>query len=170
MGGIGACESLRIQQGWANPLEDSKNFQKLKEGYYPGDLGFDPLGLKPSNPEELLIMQNKELNNGRLAMIAAFGFMMQEAATGTTWGPNLSCETLSAAPWCPAVMATSPEGEGAQDMPSVTPGAEDWALDSLGEMMDAASEGAPSMVDADSNKFCWGLPGSTAPFPDFDPA
>merc|ERR1712087_710316 len=32
----------------------------------PGDLGFDPLGLKPTDPTELLAMQNKELNNGRL--------------------------------------------------------------------------------------------------------
>merc|ERR1719230_1565602 len=63
--GIGVCESLRIQQGWANPLENSENFQKLKVGYYPGDLGFDPLGLKPTNPGELVAMQNRELNNGR---------------------------------------------------------------------------------------------------------
>jgi len=44
----------------------------------PGDLGFDPLGLKPSDPAEFLEMQNKELNNGRLAMIAIAGFVAQE--------------------------------------------------------------------------------------------
>merc|ERR1719160_2465524 len=48
----------------------------------PGDLGFDPLGLKPSDPDEFLEMQNKELNNGRLAMIAIAGFVAQELATG----------------------------------------------------------------------------------------
>merc|ERR1711985_136155 len=48
----------------------------------PGDLGFDPLGLKPTNPEEFKEMQNKELNNGRLAMIAAAGMIAQELATG----------------------------------------------------------------------------------------
>merc|ERR1719230_2471542 len=48
--GIGVCESLRIQQGWANPRENMENFQRLKKGYYPGDLGFDPLGLKPEDP------------------------------------------------------------------------------------------------------------------------
>merc|ERR1719191_43124 len=48
----------------------------------PGDLGFDPLGLKPTDPEEFKEMQNKEINNGRLAMIAAAGMIAQELATG----------------------------------------------------------------------------------------
>jgi hypothetical protein len=48
----------------------------------PGDIGFDPLGLKPSDPEEFLAMQNKELNNGRLAMIAIAGFVAQELVSG----------------------------------------------------------------------------------------
>eukprot|EP00746_Dinoflagellata_sp_MGD_P142575 gnl/MRDRNA2_/MRDRNA2_75517_c0_seq3.p1 gnl/MRDRNA2_/MRDRNA2_75517_c0~~gnl/MRDRNA2_/MRDRNA2_75517_c0_seq3.p1 ORF type:complete len:350 (-),score=64.07 gnl/MRDRNA2_/MRDRNA2_75517_c0_seq3:213-1262(-) len=48
----------------------------------PGDMKFDPLGLKPTDPEELKEMQNKELNNGRLAMIAAAGMIAQELATG----------------------------------------------------------------------------------------
>ncbi len=47
-----------------------------------GDFGFDPLGLKPTNPAELKEMQTKELNNGRLAMIAIAGMVAQEAATG----------------------------------------------------------------------------------------
>jgi hypothetical protein len=33
-------------------------------------------------------MQEKELNNGRLAMIAAIGFIAQEANTGTTWSES----------------------------------------------------------------------------------
>jgi light-harvesting complex I chlorophyll a/b binding protein 1 len=45
-------------------------------------LGFDPLGLKPTDPAELKEMQTKELNNGRLAMIAAAGMIVQELATG----------------------------------------------------------------------------------------
>ena len=44
--------------------------------------GFDPLGLKPTNPLELKEMQTKELNNGRLAMIAIAGMVVQEIATG----------------------------------------------------------------------------------------
>ena len=54
----------------------------LREGYLPGDLGFDPMGLKPKGEAELLAMQNKELNNGRLAMIAIAGMVGQELASG----------------------------------------------------------------------------------------
>jgi hypothetical protein len=54
----------------------------IRSDHVPGDLGFDPLGLKPSSPEELKEMQTKELNNGRLAMIAIAGMVAQEAATG----------------------------------------------------------------------------------------
>mmetsp|Transcript_32777 Transcript_32777/g.79608 ORF Transcript_32777/g.79608 Transcript_32777/m.79608 type:complete len:225 (-) Transcript_32777:255-929(-) len=84
--GIGMAESLRIQKGWANPYESMGNVQSLKEDYYPGDLGFDPLGLAPDDPAEFRTMQEKELTHGRLAMLAAAGFMAQEATTGTTWG------------------------------------------------------------------------------------
>merc|ERR1711907_123228 len=54
----------------------------MKADHVPGDLGFDPLGLKPTDPKELKDMQAKELNNGRLAMIAAAGMIAQEIATG----------------------------------------------------------------------------------------
>merc|ERR1711920_289868 len=48
----------------------------------PGDFGFDPLNLKPESAEEFKELQNKELNNGRLAMLAAAGIMAQELVTG----------------------------------------------------------------------------------------
>jgi len=54
----------------------------IKHDHQPGDLGFDPLGLKPKDANEMKIMQTKELNNGRLAMIAAAGMIAQELATG----------------------------------------------------------------------------------------
>jgi len=47
-----------------------------------GDLDFDPLNLKPTDSEEFKTMQTKELNNGRLAMLAAAGMIAQEFATG----------------------------------------------------------------------------------------
>ena len=50
----------------------------LKEDYIPGDLGFDPLGLKPDNEADLDVMKTKELNNGRLAMIGIAGMLVQE--------------------------------------------------------------------------------------------
>ena len=85
--GIGIAESSRIQVGWSNPYKEGvDSIQTLKDDYYPGDLDWDPLGLKPTDPEELRAMQTKELQNGRLAMLAAAGFMAQEAVTGTTWG------------------------------------------------------------------------------------
>jgi len=55
----------------------------IKADHMPGDLGFDPLGLKPTNEKELVEMQTKELNNGRLAMIAFAGMVAQEVATGS---------------------------------------------------------------------------------------
>merc|ERR1719221_1687606 len=79
---IGICETLRIQKGWASPYEAPSKIQTLKPDYYPGDLGFDPLGLKPEDPAEFRIMQEKELSHGRLAMLAAAGFLAQEAVTG----------------------------------------------------------------------------------------
>ena len=47
-----------------------------------GDFNFDPLGLKPTSAAELKEMQTKELNNGRLAMIAIAGMVVQEGITG----------------------------------------------------------------------------------------
>lgn len=41
-----------------------KGFNNLKEEYEPGTLGFDPLNLLPSDPQELKELQTKELNNG----------------------------------------------------------------------------------------------------------
>merc|ERR1712124_211348 len=60
---------------WANTWQ-------MKTDRQPGDLGFDPLGLKPQDAKEFKEMQTKELNNGRLAMIAAAGMIAQEFATG----------------------------------------------------------------------------------------
>ena len=35
----------------------------MRTDYSLGDLGFDPLDLKPTDPEELKTMQTKELNS-----------------------------------------------------------------------------------------------------------
>ena len=84
--GIGLCESYRINVGWQNPNTPDHVFQALNSDYVPGDIGFDPFGLKPTDPAEFKEMQTKELQNGRLAMIAAAGFLAQEAVSGQTWG------------------------------------------------------------------------------------
>ncbi len=53
-----------------------------RENYLPGDLGFDPLNLYAGKDARWKSdMQLKELNNGRLAMIAITGYAFNEAAT-----------------------------------------------------------------------------------------
>uniref|UniRef100_A0A6U2Y0N1 Uncharacterized protein n=1 Tax=Lotharella globosa TaxID=91324 RepID=A0A6U2Y0N1_9EUKA len=74
------AELARARKGWQDPAT-GKMFA-LKDDYTPGDLGWDPLGVKPQNEASLITMKNKELNNGRLAMIALAGFMAQELVTG----------------------------------------------------------------------------------------
>jgi len=63
------------------PESDPPALWQIKEDRDPGNFNFDPLGLKPTDPKELRIMQDKELNNGRLAMIAAAGMIAQELVT-----------------------------------------------------------------------------------------
>mmetsp|Transcript_39838 Transcript_39838/g.68334 ORF Transcript_39838/g.68334 Transcript_39838/m.68334 type:complete len:200 (-) Transcript_39838:326-925(-) len=75
---IAMAELTRARIGWVAPSELVEGGSRLQEGYTPGDLGFDPLGLKPKDAAGLLTMQNKEINNGRLAMIAVAGFVGQE--------------------------------------------------------------------------------------------
>mmetsp|Transcript_10745 Transcript_10745/g.16477 ORF Transcript_10745/g.16477 Transcript_10745/m.16477 type:complete len:243 (+) Transcript_10745:203-931(+) len=87
---IATWELGRAIIGWERPLtaivenqeiEGRTWFTKLNDDYYPGDIGFDPLGLKPKNAAEFAEIQTKELNNGRLAMLAAIGMMVQEQVT-----------------------------------------------------------------------------------------
>jgi hypothetical protein len=77
---INIAEALRSSIGWVEP--GMGPLFSLRESYYPGDVRFDPLGLKPTDATEFANMQTKELNNGRLAMIAAAGMCVQEQING----------------------------------------------------------------------------------------
>ncbi|CAM9605285.1 unnamed protein product [Choristocarpus tenellus] len=47
-----------------------------------GDLNFDPLSLKPTDPVAWEKVQLRELKNGRLAMLSIAGMLVQEHLTG----------------------------------------------------------------------------------------
>ena len=89
--GIAAAELYRAKKGWIEPQAriGSKTLWTLRDSYYPGDLGFDPLGLKPSENYAFQKMQTKELSNGRLAMLGWAGMAAQELVNhrtiGETW-------------------------------------------------------------------------------------
>mmetsp|Transcript_49183 Transcript_49183/g.54787 ORF Transcript_49183/g.54787 Transcript_49183/m.54787 type:complete len:379 (-) Transcript_49183:27-1163(-) len=54
-----------------------------KEGYFPGNLQFDPLGLYPNDKNLQKQMQLSEIKHGRLAMIAITAFAAQEFVAET---------------------------------------------------------------------------------------
>merc|ERR1712115_585132 len=53
---IGAAELRRALVGWESPTDVIDSGNVLKDSYFPGDIGFDPLGLKPQDPEEFAAM------------------------------------------------------------------------------------------------------------------
>jgi hypothetical protein len=71
-----------FESPFGDPMDQRVGWWSIRSDHTPGDLGFDPLGLKPKDPKEFKEMQTKELNNGRLAMIATAGMIAQELATG----------------------------------------------------------------------------------------
>jgi hypothetical protein len=85
---IAGLELNRALVGWVAPGENQK-FQDLKDEYYPGDIGFDPLNLKPKDAAAFAEMQTKELQNGRLAMLGAAGMIAQELVNGKEIFVNL---------------------------------------------------------------------------------
>jgi len=85
-------EAKRISTGWASPF--SNDLFSLKSDYVPGEIGFDPLGLLPTTPSEVIEMKNKELSHCRLAMIAAAWFVVKELTTGGKMFPGIDMYPL----------------------------------------------------------------------------
>lgn len=71
-------------QTWEETAKDPLGRAKLAKTTIPGDLKFDPLGLKPKDAKSYATMKTKELNNGRLAMLGVAGIVAQELATGSS--------------------------------------------------------------------------------------
>jgi len=91
--GIGAAEQQRLVTGWVDPADvPVAQPGLLRDDYIPGNIGFDPLGLCPEDPEEFKLLQTKELQNGRLAMLGAAGFLAQELVNGKGILENLGLE------------------------------------------------------------------------------
>jgi light-harvesting complex I chlorophyll a/b binding protein 1 len=87
---IGSFELNRALKGWSAPTAETiSGAGTLRADYYPGDIGFDPLGLKPADSADFLEMSTKELQNGRLAMLGIAGMVAQELVNGKEIFVNL---------------------------------------------------------------------------------
>ena len=85
-----SVEIHAFKRNWTRWLSDEYNHQfdhnigigNLNRSYKNGDYGFDPLGFYPRTKREKRFMIEKELNHGRLAMVAFIVMMGQEYFTG----------------------------------------------------------------------------------------
>ena len=78
-------EGQNILSGWESPAETknrASGLANLKDDYVNGDLGFDPLGLKPTDAAAFDELRLKEIQNGRLAMLGVAGMVAQELVNG----------------------------------------------------------------------------------------
>ena len=81
--GVFACSEVsQLFKAYKFPMQPEKWFN-MKSEHIPGEYNFDPLGFS-NTTEKLSDYKNAELFNGRLAMLAAFGILVQELCTDKT--------------------------------------------------------------------------------------
>ena len=81
--GVFACsEVAQLLKAYQFPMEPAKWFN-MKDDHIPGEYSFDPIGFS-NTTEALSEYKRTELFNGRLAMLAAFGILVQELCTDKT--------------------------------------------------------------------------------------
>ena len=69
--------------GYLDVKAEENKAQVAPEDWIPGYYGFDPLNIVGGmSPLAIKNMQAKEINNGRLAMVAVLAYVYQEATTG----------------------------------------------------------------------------------------
>lgn len=77
-------------EGWTivnkyEPRSETKGLGRqgrLRDDVDAGDYGWDPLAWYPEDPAAQAVIKTKELQNGRLAMLAVAGIVAQELADG----------------------------------------------------------------------------------------
>ena len=70
--GVGSYEFARMGAGWKNPFVEKGNYFKLEDDYQPGNV------FKLPNETYSNERLNRELSNGRLAMLGTLGYMAEE--------------------------------------------------------------------------------------------
>ena len=70
--GVGAYEFARMGAGWKNPFLDGKSYFRLEDDYQPGNVFKVPANKYTD------VQLEKELSNGRLAMLGTMGYIAQE--------------------------------------------------------------------------------------------
>ena len=82
--GIFACSEVsQLLKAYEFPMSTVSWF-KMKEDHPAGDYSFDPLNLKTKIEFNDTTAQSIEITNGRLAMMATFGMLVQELCTDQT--------------------------------------------------------------------------------------
>jgi hypothetical protein len=71
------------------PPDSKKERWTIRSDHESGNLGFDPLDLKPTDPDELKEMQTTELTYGRWGMLATAVMILQELSSGSKLIPGL---------------------------------------------------------------------------------